>query len=153
MVSRRAPGGRASGQRSNHRLRGEGSEYRHELAKSVLSSLNRKGIEKAASTWTRWTQDSEFPSNGDAETRLLFAIKKHCKTKRTKVFFIGCRDAAVVAGVKSTRTSAKLLHDLQRRNILSSCTADGWPCRDGPTGAMHNGTVFWAKFAKTPIKS
>jgi len=35
------------------------------------------------------------------------------------VFYIGCRDTALVAGVKSTRTSAKLLQDLRRKKILS----------------------------------
>src|SRR5207302_3454682 len=98
---------------------GENSEYRQELRKIVRSSLKRPGIVKAATTWTQWTMDSDFPSTGDPEERLLFAIRKHCQAKRTKVFFISCRDALVLAGVKSTRTSAKLLRDLRRRKILS----------------------------------
>jgi len=109
----------AEARRSKHPLRGEDSEYRQELGKIVRSSVKRKGIARAVATWTQWTRHAEFPSDGDPEKRLLFAIRNHCEARRTKVFFIGCRDAAVIAGVRSTKTSAKLLRDLRRRKILS----------------------------------
>jgi hypothetical protein len=117
-------------QRSEYRLRGEGGEYQRELIQIVQSSLKRPGISKAAVTWSRWLAHPKFPTDGEPETRLLFAIKKHCRSQRSKAFFLSCRDAMVIAGVRSTRTAAKLLHDICRRRIVIRS-------RDGKHGAIR----------------
>lgn len=81
------------------RLRGRLEEYRAELETSVKGATRKAWFREAADFWLRWTRHPAFPRTGEPKDRLLFAIREHSKRTGKRQFFIGARDAGLVAGV------------------------------------------------------
>ncbi len=108
--------------RAEHVRRGvafrcEPEEYRSELSVSVRGAQRRPWFKAAAEKWLRWTRHHAFPSGGLPREKLLFAIRQHCDEARHAVFFLGARDAALVAGV-SFKTGARMLCKLVADDLL-----------------------------------
>jgi hypothetical protein len=101
--------------REHHRqgvhLRCEPDEYRRELVASVRGAERKPWFKSAAEMWLRWTRHKEFPRAGLPHERILFAVRQHCAESGTREFFIGSRDAGLVAGV-SYITASRLLKKL-----------------------------------------
>lgn len=106
-------GTRASGKR----LSRQQSSYESEL-KTMVSEIEKKEwFHDAASKWSRWRLDPEFPSKESNQDQLMFAIKRHCAEHRSKIFFIGARDAGLV--IDANKNAAwKTLNELVRNGIL-----------------------------------
>jgi len=80
-------------------LRCEPDEYRRELRVSIRGAERKPWFKSAADFWLRWTRHRDFPRNGLPVDRILFAIRQHCADAKSTEFFLGVRDAALVAGV------------------------------------------------------
>lgn len=93
------------------RLRGSPDEYRRELAVSVTGCSRKPWFKKAAEKWTRWKRHTNFPHDGLPPEKIMFAVRQHCADANTQEFFIGARDAGLVAGV-SFRTAARAIRKL-----------------------------------------
>jgi hypothetical protein len=93
------------------RLRGSLDEYRRELRQSIEGAQRKAWFKSAAEKWTRWTRCKDFPHGGLPPKKILFAIRQHCAEARSCDFFLGARDAGIVAGV-SFRTAARAIRTL-----------------------------------------
>jgi VirE N-terminal domain len=98
------------------RLRGLRDEYRRELQTSIEGAQRKPWFKTAAEKWTRWTRHQDFPDSGKSPEKIMFAIRQHCAEAKSREFFIGGRDAGLVAGVShstAARTLLKLCEDCQ----------------------------------------
>jgi len=93
------------------RLRGSPDEYRRELLVSIEGAQRKPWFKSAAEKWIRWTRHKDFPDGGKPQDRILFAIRQHCAEAKSNEFFIGSRDAALVAGF-SYPTAARAIRKL-----------------------------------------
>jgi len=98
-------------QRQGVRLRCEPDEYRRELRDSVEGARRKSWFKSAAEKWTRWTRQSEFPHAALPHEKILFAVRQHCADAGRDEFFLGARDAGLIAGV-SFRTAARAIRKL-----------------------------------------
>lgn len=98
-------------------LRGTADEYRREFAVSAAGCCRKPWFKPAANKWVRWGKHREFPRAGLPLERIEFAIRRHCEDARTDSFFIGVRDAAMVAGVGKD-TAALLLRKLVAGGVI-----------------------------------
>jgi hypothetical protein len=98
-------------QKQGVRLRCSREEYRRELRDSVEGARRKRWFKPAAQKWIRWTQHKDFPRNAMPAEKILFAIRQHCAEAKSNDFFIGARDAGMVAGV-SYRTAARVVGKL-----------------------------------------
>jgi hypothetical protein len=98
-------------------LRWQPDTYRRELRDSIAGARRKKWFTTAAEKWQRWTRHADFPHSGLPGERVLFAIRCHCADAKTQEFFIGVRDAALVAGV-SKETAGRLLRKLCKDGSL-----------------------------------
>ena len=98
-------------QKQGVRLRGSHDEYRHELRQSIQGARRKSWFKSAAEKWIRWKQHRDFPHDAIPSERILFAIRQHCAESKSNDFFIGARDAGLVAGV-SYRTAARAIRKL-----------------------------------------
>jgi hypothetical protein len=95
-------------------LRCAADDYRRELLASARGAERKPWFKPAAEKWLRWTQHAEFPRDGLPHERILFAIRCHCAESASPDFFIGVRDAGLVAGVSyitAWRMLCKLCED------------------------------------------
>jgi hypothetical protein len=92
-------------------LRCSPDDYRAEFVASVKGCERKPWFKSAAEKWTRWTRHGEFPRAGLPHEKILFAVRRHCAESGSPEFFIGCRDAATVAGT-SKETAGRLLRKL-----------------------------------------
>jgi hypothetical protein len=97
--------------RNGLRLRFKADVYRDELRRYVRDCEGKPWFRPAVERWTRWTRHREFPHNGLPHFKILFAIRQHCADARSDEFFLGARDAALVAGV-CFKTAAVILNKL-----------------------------------------
>lgn len=97
--------------RQGIRLRCSPDEYRRELLVSVRGAECKPWFKSAAEKWLRWTRHKEFPRDGLPHERILFAVRQHCTESKSQDFFIGSRDAGLVAGV-SYITASRMLKRL-----------------------------------------
>src|ERR1035438_3163863 len=95
-------------QKKGVRLRCSPDEYRRELRDSVDGARRKSWFKSAAEKWLRWTRHKDFPHNGLTHEKILFAVRQHCADAGSDDFFIGARDAGLVAGV-SFRTAARAI--------------------------------------------
>jgi VirE N-terminal domain len=98
-------------QKQGNQLRCQPEEYREELRQSIEGAKKKSWFKSAAEKWIRWKNHKDFPSSGSAEDKILFAVRQHCAEHNTAEFFIGARDAGLVAGV-SFCTAARALRKL-----------------------------------------
>lgn len=85
--------------RNGVRLRCSPEEYRAEFVTSVKGCQRKPWFSCAADVWLRWTRHKQFPRDGLPHERILFAIRQHCADAKTSEFYLGARDAALVANV------------------------------------------------------
>lgn len=97
--------------RQNVHLRGSPDEYRRELRQSIEGARRKCWFKSAAEKWIRWTRHKDFPHVAMPPEKILFAIRQHCVESKSNDFFIGARDAGLVAGV-SYRTAARAIRKL-----------------------------------------
>ncbi len=93
------------------RLRGSLDEYHRELRQSIEGARRKSWFKSAAEKWLRWTRHKDFPHDAMPPEKILFAIRQHCAESKSNDFFIGARDAGLVAGV-SYRTAARVIRKL-----------------------------------------
>lgn len=93
------------------RPRGTLDEYRRELRQSIEGARRKRWFKSATEKWLRWTRHKEFPYKALPHGKILFAIRQHCAETGSDDFFIGARDAGLVAGV-SFRTAARAIRKL-----------------------------------------
>ena len=93
------------------RLRCSPDEYRRELRQSIEGAQRKCWFKSAAEKWLRWTRNKDFPHDAMPPEKILFAIRQHCADAGSDEFFLGARDAGLVAGV-SYRTAARVIHKL-----------------------------------------
>jgi len=98
-------------QRQGVRLRWEPDKYRRELVASVRGAERKPWFKSAAEKWLRWTRHKKFPHDGSPHEKILFAVRQHCAEAKSREFFIGSRDAGLVAGV-SYITASRMLKKL-----------------------------------------
>lgn len=98
-------------QRKSVRLRCSPEEYRRELRVSIEGARRKSWFKSAAEKWVRWTRHKDFPHTGKPTEKILFAVRLHCAEARTDEFFLGVRDAGLVAG-RSFRTAARAIREL-----------------------------------------
>jgi hypothetical protein len=98
-------------------LRCSPRQYHAELVLSIQGCKGKPWFEKAVDMWLRWTRHNEFPHGAPTGEKILFAIRQHCADCRTKDFFLGARDAGLVAGA-SKDTAARDLRKLRMRGHL-----------------------------------
>ena len=97
-------------------LRCSPDDYRAEFVASVKGCERKAWFKSAAENWIRWTRHGEFPHAGLPHAglpheKVLFAVRRHCAESGSPEFFIGVRDAALVAGT-SKETAGRLLRKL-----------------------------------------
>jgi hypothetical protein len=92
-------------------LRCSPDDYRVEFVASVKGCERKPWFKSAAEKWIRWTRHGEFPRAGLPHEKILFAVRRHCAEFGSPEFFIGVRDAALVAGI-SKETAGRLLRKL-----------------------------------------
>jgi hypothetical protein len=92
-------------------LRCSPDDYRAEFVASVKGCEHKPWFKSAAEKWIRWTRHVEFPRTGLPHEKILFAVRRHCAESGSTEFFIGVRDAALVAGT-SKETAGRLLRKL-----------------------------------------
>lgn len=92
-------------------LRGSPDEYRRELQTSIEGARRKPWFKKASEIWIRWTRHKDFPNDASPQVKILFAIRQHCAEAKSNKFFIGARDAAIVAG-GSPATAARAIRKL-----------------------------------------
>jgi hypothetical protein len=101
-------------QRQGVTLRCAPDDYRAEFETSVKGCERKSWFKTAAEKWTRWTRHTDFPHCGKPHKKILFAIRQHCAESKSQDFFIGARDAGLVAGasyVTAWRMLKKLCAD------------------------------------------
>jgi hypothetical protein len=95
-------------------LRCQQDDYRRELRDSVDGCRRKPWFKSAAEKWLRWTRHKEFPRDGLPHEKILFAIRQHCAEAKSDEFFLGVRDAGLVAGTSfmtAARSLCKLVKD------------------------------------------
>ena len=92
-------------------LRCSPDDYRAEFVASVKGCDQKPWFKSAAEKWIRWTRHGEFPRAGLPQEKILFGVRRHCAESGSQEFFIGVRDAALVAGT-SKETAGRLLRKL-----------------------------------------
>ena len=92
-------------------LRCSPADYRAEFITSVKGCEQKSWFKSAAEKWLRWTRHKDFPPGGQPHEKILFAVHCHCAEAGSDEFFIGARDAGLVAGV-SFRTAARAIRKL-----------------------------------------
>ena len=92
-------------------LRLSPEEYRDEFVVSVKGCTGKPWFRRAADVWLRWTRHKDFPSYAWPQEKILFAIRQHCAESNSDDFFLGARDAALVAGV-GFKTASRMLRKL-----------------------------------------
>ena len=92
-------------------LRLSADEYRSELRQSIEGAQRKCWFKSAAEKWIRWTRHKDFPHSGLPHEKILFAVRQHCADAGSNEFFLGARDAGLVAGV-SFRTAARAIRKL-----------------------------------------
>ena len=97
------------------RLTRKPSDYREELRGSIEGAMRKDWFHSLADKWTRWTRDPAFPK--EPTEQVLFAIRKHCEAEGTEDFFIGCRDAGLVAGTDHM-TAWRILGRLTKAGLI-----------------------------------
>jgi hypothetical protein len=98
-------------QKQGVKLRLSADEYRRELQQSIEGAQRKCWFKSAAEKWLRWTRHRDFPHSGLPHEKILFAVHQHCTDAGSDDFFIGARDAGLVAGV-SFRTAARAMPKL-----------------------------------------
>ncbi len=96
-------------------LTGKLADYREELRASIEGAMRKEWFHDLVTKWTRWTHYPAFPN--DPEDRVIFAIRKHCEAEGTADFFIGCRDAGLVAGTDHV-TGWRILRRLTKAGLI-----------------------------------
>jgi hypothetical protein len=92
-------------------LRCQPDEYRRELRESIAGVWHKPWFKSAAEKWIRWTRHKEFPHDALPHEKILFAVRQHCADAKSNDFFLGARDAGLVAGV-GFNTAARMLRKL-----------------------------------------
>jgi len=85
--------------------------YRRELRDSIDGCRRKPWFKSAAEKWLRWTRHKDFPHDGLPQEKIMFAIRQHCSEANSVEFFLGVRDAGLVAG-SSFMTAARALGKL-----------------------------------------
>jgi hypothetical protein len=103
-------------------LRCQQDEYRRELRDSVDGCRRKFWFKSAADKWLRWTRHKDFPHDGLPQDKILFAIRQHCADAKNDEFFLGVRDAGLVASTSfmtAARSLCKLVSsgNLKRLNV------------------------------------
>ncbi|HEX3856687.1 MAG TPA: hypothetical protein VHY30_05255 [Verrucomicrobiae bacterium] len=98
-------------QKRGVRLRCAPDEYRRELRDSIEGARRKSWFKSAAEKWIRWTRHKDFPHAAMTPDKIMFAIHQHCAESKSNDFFIGARDAGLLAGV-SYRTAARVIRKL-----------------------------------------
>jgi len=98
-------------QRQGVTLRCSPDTYRAEFITSVKGCERKPWFQAAAEKWLRWKRHEDFPHNALPPEKILFAVRRHCAESGSPEFFIGVRDAGLVAGV-SKETAGRLLRKL-----------------------------------------
>jgi hypothetical protein len=101
----------AEHRRNGLTLRCSPDDYRAEFVASVKGCERKPWFKSAAEKWIRWTRHVEFPHAGLPHEKILFAVRRHCAENGSPEFFIGVRDAGLVAGA-SKETAGRLLRKL-----------------------------------------
>lgn len=114
--------------RQGIRLRGVDDDYRKELIGSVSGAQRKPWFKAAAEKWIRWTRHKDFPITGKPLDRLLFAIRQHCADAGCTEFFLGARDAGLIAGGHFT-TGARWLRKLVADGYLAKIPIANRPPR------------------------
>jgi hypothetical protein len=102
--------------RQGRKLSRSDDDYRRELLVNIASVRKWKDFHNHVDHWLRWTRLPNFPET--PRERIIFAIRAHCKQARKAEFFLGCRDAARVAGTTYVHAS-RLLRQLVKEGLLS----------------------------------
>jgi hypothetical protein len=97
--------------RQGVQLRCSADEYRRELRDSIEGARRKSWFKSAAEKWIRWTRHEEFPHAALPHEKILFAVRQHCADAGSDEFFLGARDAGLVAG-GSYRTAARAIRKL-----------------------------------------
>jgi BT4734-like, N-terminal domain len=97
--------------RQGVRLRCSADEYRRELRDNIEGARRKSWFKSAAEKWIRWTRHKEFPHDALPHEKILFAVRQHCANAGSDKFFLGARDAGLVAG-GSFRTAARAIRKL-----------------------------------------
>jgi hypothetical protein len=122
-------------QKQGVRLRLSPDEYRRELRDSVEGARRKSWFKSAAEKWLRWTRHKDFPHAAMPREKILFAIRHHCAESKNNDFYIGARDAGLVAGV-SYRTAARAIRKL---------CADGHLIKDGERKQLRHAQTYRLK--------
>ena len=104
-------------QKQGVRLRCSADEYRRELRDSIEGARRKSWFKSAAEKWIRWTRHKEFPHAALPHEKILFAVGQHCADAGSDEFFLGARDAGLVAG-GSFRTAARAIRKLVADGVL-----------------------------------
>ena len=87
---------------------------------SVRGAERKPWFKLAADKWLRWTRHKDFPHKGKPHEKILFAIRQHCDDASSDEFFLGARDAGLVAGISfktAARALSKLVDDEQLKKV------------------------------------
>lgn len=98
-------------------LRCPPEEYRREFITSLQGAKSKPWFQAAAYKWLRWTRHKDFPKEKPPRERVLFAVRQHCAAAGNNEFFLGVRDAALIAGGHFT-TGGRILRKLIAEGIL-----------------------------------
>jgi hypothetical protein len=130
--------------RQGQTLRCSPEEYRAEFEAGINGCGRKPWFTSAAEKWLRWKRHKDFPNEALPHEKILFAIRQHCAEARTEEFFIGARDAGLVAGV-SFRTAARVIRKL---------CSDGKLEKHGDRQHFHHAQTYLlidgGRFASTP---
>ena len=85
--------------RNDVQLRCAPENYKTELITSVQGCVVKPWFKAAVEKWQRWARHKEFPIDGLPDEKILFAIRKHCWESKNREFYLGVRDAGLIAGV------------------------------------------------------
>lgn len=131
-------------------LRCQQDDYRRELRDSVDGCRHKPWFKSAAEKWLRWTRHKEFPRDGLPQEKILFAIRQHCAEAKSDEFFLGVRDAGLVAGT-SFMTAARSLCKLVASGHLTKLDIKR-PVRHAQTFKLNHNLVSTATLPLKPTK-
>jgi hypothetical protein len=117
-------------------IRCDPAEYQRELLVSIRGAERKPWFKRAADVWLRWTRHKQFPHAALPHEKILFAIRQHCADAKSETFFLGVRDASLVAGV-SFKTAARMLCKLIAAGHLEKLAERRLP-REAQTFRLRN---------------
>jgi len=97
--------------RQGVRLRCDPDDYRREFQDSIRGAERKPWFKSAAEKWVRWKRHPDFPHDGLPHEKIFFAVRQHCADAGSAEFFLGVRDAALIAGV-GFKTGSRMLSKL-----------------------------------------